>query len=481
MTKQGRSQHRRWTRRDFLRLASLAAGGFVAVLLPGERVARAERLPAPVPKPPQPQDTVQIEFQPQQSEVEIDALWEEMYPVFQAEHPDIEVLRRPQTEDYMDTILAEIEAETAADVIGVCCQWGPYFIQRGETVDLQPYIDSELPPDWQEDFYAPQQFERWLDEVGHLHLMPKYLGTLVLFWNKDMFDVEGQPYPPDSWDDAWTHEEYLTAMRPFCVDSGGGTRIRWGSWGASVWLGRIQQHIRAWGGHVVDPADNRHCMLAEKAAQQALEWWRARVWDDNVIPQLDQVGGQYGDTLFSEQRIAMMEEGSWQLRPMVDECTFTWDLAPFPRGPVNHVTLSTIDGWFTWQGTEHPDACWELLEFLSGVEYGQALCRHAFSQPSRLSNYPYWYDQMRTQYPALEDVNLELFEQAVDQDLGETQEIFSDHGTAMDILNPAFDEVFNQGQKPVSAIAAACMEVSEALGYPISKVFLPLLLKNSET
>ena len=121
------------------------------------------------------------------------------------------------------------------------------------------------------------------------------------------------------------------------------------------------------------------------------------------------------------------------------------------------------------------------MEFLSGVEYGQALCRHAFSQPSRLSNYPYWYDQMRTQYPALEDVNLELFQQAVDQDLGETQEIFSEHGTAMDILNPVFDEVFNQGQKPVSAIAAACMRVSEALGYPISKVFLPLLLKNSET
>jgi len=477
MTGHDISVHRKLTRRDFLRLAALAGGSFVTTVVPGERTASAEPLPPSVPKSPQPQETVQIEFQPRHSIDTIDALWAEMYLIFKEQHPDIDVLLRPQPEHYMDTILAEIGAGTAADVIGVCCQWGPYFIQQGETVDLQPYIDSQLPLDCQDDF-AAKQFERWLDGAGHLHLMPKYLGTLVLFWNKDMFDTEGQPYPPASWDSAWTHDEYLAAMGPFCVDSGGGERIRWGSWGASVWLDRIQQHIRCWGGHVVDPADNRHCMLAEQPGQAALEWWRARVWDDNVIPRRDQVTSYHGGALFPDQSIAMMEDGSWQIRPMVDACSFTWDIAPFPRGPVEQVTMATTDGWFVWQGTqpEHEDACWELMEFLSSVEYGRALCRHALSQPSRLSNYPYWYDQMRTQHPALVDVNLELFQQAVDQDLGETLEIFADHGTAMDILNPVFDEVFHQGQKSVSAIAAACMEVSEAMGYPISRTYLPLIL-----
>ena len=46
---------------------------------------------------------------------------------------------------------------------------------------------------------------------------------------------------------------------------------------------RVQVHVNAWGGNVVDPANPTSCELDEAPALAALEWLRARMWDDKVM------------------------------------------------------------------------------------------------------------------------------------------------------------------------------------------------------
>jgi multiple sugar transport system substrate-binding protein len=228
------------------------------------------------------------------------------------------------------------------------------------------------------------------------------------------------------------------------------------------WL-RTQIHINAFGGHYVDPQDDTLCMLGEPEAQDALDWLRARTWDDNTFPQLAQVEGEKyaGGNLFDTEKLATLEEGSWQLRSRVDRATFEWNVGAFVKGPEDHVTLSTTDAWSIWEGTKEPDAAWELIRFLAGQGFGRALCRYQLLQPSRKSNIEYWYQTLRREFPVMETVDLEVFGEAMERNLGRPMEIFRKQAETMEIINPIFDQVIGLGKEPVEAFIGACEEASE--------------------
>jgi multiple sugar transport system substrate-binding protein len=292
--------------------------------------------------------------------------------------------------------------------------------------------------------------------------MPKYLGNEVVFWNVEMFDEVGVDHMPEKWPDSLSYDDYADVMNQL-------TRVentpndRWGAWGGHVWGDRVQMHLNGWGGHFVNPDDTDECWLGTEESQACLEWIRAGIWDDNRYVRPDQAATfeWQGGNLFPANKVGMIEEGSWQIRPMSERCKFKWNVAPYPKGPVDQVTMDTIDGWFAWSGSKYPDACWELMNFLASIEYGRSLCKIAFLQPARLSNYSYWFRIMRETFPQLEDVRLETWGEVGQLGIGRTEEIFTCHNESRrDVLDPVFDQVMKVGDTPVSAFIEASEQVT---------------------
>ena len=92
--------------------------------------------------------------------------------------------------------------------------------------------------------------------------LPKFHGALALYYNKDLFDAHGIAYP----DESWTQDEYLEAMRRLTLDEDGdGATDVWGGMIDVSW-DRVQVHVNAWGGNIVDPADPTKCALDEAPA-----------------------------------------------------------------------------------------------------------------------------------------------------------------------------------------------------------------------
>jgi multiple sugar transport system substrate-binding protein len=426
---------------------------------PVEVVKEVEKVVIATPKPG---EKAKLTFQARAREVVGKAVWEEMGPIFHTDNPDIEVTYSPTPDQYMEKMLAAIVAGNAPDIIGVCCYWGPLFMQKGQTIDLQPYIDRDITDAmWQD--WDPQQFERWrYPDNDHVHLMPKYLGNEVIFWNIEMFDEVGVDHMPEKWPDSLSYDDYADVMNQL-------TRVentpndRWGAWGGHVWGDRVQMHLNGWGGHFVNPDDTDECWLGTEESQACLEWIRAGIWDDNRYVRPDQAATfeWQGGNLFPANKVGMIEEGSWQIRPMSERCKFKWNVAPYPKGPVDQVTMDTIDGWFAWSGSKYPDACWELMNFLASIEYGRSLCKIAFLQPARLSNYSYWFRIMRETFPQLEDVRLETWGEVGQLGIGRTEEIFTCHNESRrDVLDPVFDQVMKVGDTPVSAFIEASEQVT---------------------
>lgn len=65
--------------------------------------------------------------------------------------------------------------------------------------------------------------------------------------------------------------------------------------------------------------------------------------------------------------------------------SFTWDLAPFPRGTAGAATALQGVGYCLFKGTKFPDQDWELLRFLSSVPAEQKEMQTGTVMPARIS------------------------------------------------------------------------------------------------
>ena len=99
--------------------------------------------------------------------------------------------------------------------------------------------------------------------------------------------------------------------------NGDGTTDIWGSMIDIGW-DRLQVHINAWGGHIVDPKDATKCDIDSPQALAALEWVRARMWDDKVMATFTDVNNVGTQAAFSEGKLAMVEDGSWALKGILE-------------------------------------------------------------------------------------------------------------------------------------------------------------------
>ena len=383
---------------------------------------------------------------------------EEMMEKFHAANPNIRVFYTPDPRGLADIMLEQMKAGTAADVFQGCCSYFPIWAQEGFTLDLRPFIERDLEElatnDWD-----PAQYASFLTSDGLRFAVPKYHGALALYYNKDLFDEYGVAYPDGSWD----HENYLAAMRRLTHDrNGDGNTDLWGSMIDVSW-DRIQVHLNGWGGNLVDPNDPTVCGMDEPQAMEALEWIRARIWDDGVIATNLDVQGVATRDAFIGGQLAMVEDGSWALKDILAKADFRVGVAPFPAGPAKRVTLATTDGFGIFAGTEHPEEAWELVKFLAGEEFGRAMARANFLQPARASLVDEWASLIRDEFPdEAREVDLLAFADGQINGYSVTAEVFANMKDARPITLEAWDRILTLGQSPVEDIRFACNQIEQA-------------------
>lgn len=376
---------------------------------------------------------------------------------FHAAHPTISVFYIPDPVNVVDQMPIDMQAGTAADVFQGCCAHFPTWAQKGYTLDLRSYVatdlDRETIADWD-----PVQYQALFTRDGKQFGLPKYHGALALYYNKDLFDQYHVDYP----DASWNHDDYLRAMKLLTDDrNGDGKTDLWGSM-VDVYWDRIQVHVNGWGGHFVDPTNPARSQMDRPEALAALEWLRARMWDDRCMATLTDVDRMGTRQAFIAGRIAMVEDGSWALKDILSNAPFRIGVAPFPSGPVRKITLATTDGFGIYAGTRHPDAAWELMKFLISKEYGRAMARADFLQPARASIVDDWIGYIREQFPQqTKEVDLAAFAEGHLKGYSVVAEIFANMADAQRIAQDAWDQILTLGQKPTESMVAASQNIQD--------------------
>lgn len=436
------------SRRDFLKLSGLAAGSALlnACAPSGSLVTQSEQ-----------KKKIQLVYQDWRTEW-FPAMAQQMLERFHQSHANIRVFYVPDPVDVEESLLADMQAGVAPDVFAACCSFFPILAQEDQTLDLRPFVDEELDEETIDD-WDPVQYKALFTRDGRQYGLPKYHGALALYYNKDYCDEYGVDYPDGSWD----HDDYLEAMKRLTVDRDGDGEIdQWGSILDISW-DRIQMHVNGWGGHFVHPDDPKRSLLAEPEALEAMEWIRARIWDDRVMASPLDVQNMGPLLAFATGKVAMAEDGSWALKDALTRANFRIGVAPFPAGPVRRVTLATTDGFGIYKNTRYPGECWELMKFLISREYGRAMAETNFLQPARASLVEEWAGYIRDEFPEkARDIDIAAFADGHIKGYSVVAEVFANMTESKRLIDAAWDKIFTLGQEPVEIMKEVSRKVEEA-------------------
>ena len=290
--------------------------------------------------------------------------WGDIKKAYEASHPNvtIEMVDLGST-DYMTVLATELSGSgTDFDVVTIKDVPGyATLVQKNSIIPLDDYIAA--------DGVDLSKFAGVTDQVtvdGKLYELPFRNDFWVIFYNKDLFDEKGVPYPTND----MTFDEYDALARQV-TDTTFGSQIygtHYHTWRSCVQLFGVLD-----GKHTI--LDGEYSFLKpyyEMVLNQEKDGV-CRTYTD-----LKTEGLHYA-AAFSGGDIAMMNQGSWFIASMLtnlasgeydaDLCG-NWGMVKYPHaeGVEPGSTLGTITGLSVTSATANPDAAWEFVKWVSGEE-----------------------------------------------------------------------------------------------------------------
>ena len=103
-----------------------------------------------------------------------------------------------------------------------------------------------------------------------LMCLPQNLSSLVVYYNKNLFDAAGLAYPSDD----WTWDDFVSTAKALTKDTDGdGLTDQFGI-GTEASIFRLAPMIWQNGGDIVDdPVNPKRLTLDTPAAKEALQWF----------------------------------------------------------------------------------------------------------------------------------------------------------------------------------------------------------------
>ena len=259
-------------------------------------------------------------------------VWQTIADEFNEANPDINVsVDVSDWEAYFNKLQTLFAGGTPPDVFAMDAPLYPDWQSRGVLKNLQPYLDAE--PEVTEDFYSVT-LEAYETEEGYFGL-PRDFQTIVLYYNKDMFDAAGVDYPTNE----WTLEDMREAAKALTVDTDGdGTTDQWGYWAdfydmELFWGGAI------WGsGGQVLSGDYTETLLGNEPARNVFQMMSDMIFEDGSVPDTGEAE-QYGYDIFLAERAAMTTIGHWTVPE------YTAQGINFGRGGVSRRTGKSGQRW----------------------------------------------------------------------------------------------------------------------------------------
>lgn len=288
---------------------------------------------------------------------------------FQKIYPEIEV-RIIHTSSYNDKLKTMFAGGDAPDVFYMGSEHFPGYVARDTLLDITDFIkndpETNLPP-----FSIKDYFKETLQPFmykGRYYGIPKDFTTMVLYYNKDLFDAAGVKYPARS----WTWDDFKRAAQALTRDTNGDEITDQFGFVFESWLGYWISWIRQNDGKVYDESTGKYVIGREPYLSRNVETFQYiydLMYKYHCAPTLQETRDMEASQLLETGKVAMATYGRWRTLEMKHVKAFAWDVAELPYKRKRASTLFTVC-YSISKNSRYKEAAWKLVKFLVG-EKGQ--------------------------------------------------------------------------------------------------------------
>lgn len=289
--------------------------------------------------------------------------YQNIVAAFQEKHPEIEVQIQyiPEDDEYRQRLATQFSGGQPPDALLLDYRHYTVFAAQGGLEAVGPFLDqSSLIK--AADFYE-QPMNAFTYE-GKLWCIPQNISSLVVYYNKELFDKAGVPYPTND----WTWADFLNAARALTMDMDGDGIIDQYGAGIAPRLIRMAPFIWQNGGELVDNRDQpTQLTLNSPATKEAFQWFVNLQVSEHVVPDAVAESAVPSETRFLNGTLGMFFNSRRGVPTYRTIESFAWDVAPLPRGK-QQASILHSDGFCMSSASEHKDEAWAFIEFVNSVE-----------------------------------------------------------------------------------------------------------------
>ncbi len=286
-------------------------------------------------------------------------------------HKDIKiVLEHIPVNQYMQKVQTEFAGGVGPDV--VFCEVNNFIdlYEKDILIPLNDFLSKDTSLDIND--YYPTITKRFTRN-GNLYVIARDIAPFAcVFYNKDLFDQAGVPYPKDDWTTA-----DLISIGQKLVKKEGGVTTQFGFYGWAWW-----NWLYTFGGGFVDDfANPTKLILSSHKSRMGLQFYHDLMYKYGIspTPSVDQTGGQ----LFMTGRLAMYSSGIWESPEFRTIQSFDWDVVMFPKGPDGLRGFgSGGSGYGISKSCKNPEAAWEVIKALANVDGQITMAKTGLAQPA---------------------------------------------------------------------------------------------------
>lgn len=370
---------------------------------------------------------------------------EKVVKAFNASHPDIRVQMTIMPWDvFFQKLLPAYAAGKGPVIAAMDTAQLPQYDQKHV---FQPLDDLYKDPEFPAKKLVPAAVNATMFEGKH-YAIPMNFTTLLLYWNKTMFQKAGISGPPKNWQE-WARD----AVKLTKDTNSDGRPEQYGlaiadhdtiaMWPILLWSA---------GGGVVSK-DGKESMLDHPSTIKAVKFWSNLIINKHISP----VGlaGADADKLFQSKKAAMEMVGPWMTTGF-RQAGIKFGLSMIPRGPERQVTLGTSVA-MALSSRASDDEKKAAYEFFKYWESPQA--QITFSTGSG-------FPPTRTDIPASKlrsNPYVGAFARYAKQSQFYLPGIVNYAKIDGDIFSPAIQRILNKKGSPESILRGASKQVDQAL------------------
>lgn len=285
-----------------------------------------------------------------------------MFNAFMEKYPNITV--EPvefAADEYDNTVTTQLGGKQDFDV--VFTKGTPALsalIGQGHVLALDDYIAKDT--NFKKEVYSGLTDQLQMD--GKTYALPFRKDNNMIFYNKDLFDKAGVPYPEDGMSMAEYHE--LAAK----MTSGTGNDKVYGAH-IHTWPSNVYGYARRV--EVFDQLDTSTYMNLKPYYDEILA-----MQDEGLVQDYGMLKSSniHYSGVFYNQQVAMLQIGSWFINMCMENVKdFNWGVCSLPNneGVGNEVAIGGVTPVSIGAYAKHPEEAWTFINYVCGEECAKVL------------------------------------------------------------------------------------------------------------